>query len=221
MQWVSMEKQLNSSGKCSQDFHHCLFLEKSKKTWRRGESSQKKEFTDRIIFMSTFNDIVWHAKWWELCLKFQRKPIIMQMLGWALDTLGPSSEEKWFGSTNHDQKGQWNCTADKMVRRWTSFWLHCSSERKLSNIFEKQSRCGIIHKIVKSARSRIAILADQKYCNHHLHNNAKGLRWSSDFSERRSSTFRKTRNTKATTHGHVEDVFANTTAAATAAAAAA
>ena len=87
-----------------------------------------------------------------------------------------------------------------MVRRWTSFWLHNSTENTLSNIFENQSRCGIINKIVKSARSRIAILADKIICNHHLHNNAKGLHRSGDFSERRSSTFRTTRNTKATTH---------------------
>ena len=35
----SMEKQLNSSGKMSKDFHHCLFFKNSNKTWREGTSS--------------------------------------------------------------------------------------------------------------------------------------------------------------------------------------
>ena len=59
------------------------------------------------------------------------------------------------------------------------------------------------------------------FCNHHLHNSARGLHGSNDFSEQRSSTFRTTRNTKATTQGHLEELLANTVAAATAAAAAA
>ena len=32
--------------------------------------------------------------------------------------LGPGSEEKWYGSPNHAQTGQWNCTAAKMVQRF-------------------------------------------------------------------------------------------------------
>ena len=30
--------------------------------------------------------------------------------------LGQGSEEKWYGSSDHAQKGQWNCTAAKMVQ---------------------------------------------------------------------------------------------------------
>ena len=32
--------------------------------------------------------------------------------------MGPGSEEKWYGSSNHAQKGQWNCVAAKMVQRF-------------------------------------------------------------------------------------------------------
>ena len=32
--------------------------------------------------------------------------------------LGPGSEEKRYGSSNHAQKGQWNCVAAKMVQRF-------------------------------------------------------------------------------------------------------
>ena len=46
MQWVSMEKRLNSSGKISKDFHHRLFLKKSNKTWRSGRSSQRSSQTE-------------------------------------------------------------------------------------------------------------------------------------------------------------------------------
>ena len=45
MQWVSMEKQLNSSGKFYHNYHHCLFLKKSNKTWRSGRSSQRSSQT--------------------------------------------------------------------------------------------------------------------------------------------------------------------------------
>ena len=31
--------------------------------------------------------------------------------------LGPGSEDKWYGDS-HDQKGQWNCTANKMEQRF-------------------------------------------------------------------------------------------------------
>ena len=44
-QWVSMEKQLNSSGQNSYYFHHCLFFKKSSKTWRNGRSSQRSSRT--------------------------------------------------------------------------------------------------------------------------------------------------------------------------------
>ena len=32
--------------------------------------------------------------------------------------LGPGSEEKWYGSSSHAQKGQWTCTAHKLVQRF-------------------------------------------------------------------------------------------------------
>ena len=55
MQWVSMEKQLNSSGKMSQDLHHCFRREIQQDLERK--NIQPEEFKDRIIFMSRFNDI--------------------------------------------------------------------------------------------------------------------------------------------------------------------
>ena len=90
-------------------------------------------------------------------------------------------------------------------RRRSSFWLHCSSKGTLSNILETQSRIGMLDKIVKSAGSRIAILANKITCNKNLRHSSRRLHWSGDFSERRLSNFRKARNTKASTQGHVRE----------------
>ena len=54
-----------------------------------------------------------------------------------------------------------------------SFLLHCSSKTVLWNTLEQQSRCCILDKFVKSAGSRITILADKIMCNHYLHYSAR------------------------------------------------
>ena len=41
MHWDFVEKQMNSSGKISQDFRHCLFCTRFSETWRRGTSNQR------------------------------------------------------------------------------------------------------------------------------------------------------------------------------------
>ena len=92
MQWVSMEKQLNSSGKCSQDFHHGLLLEKSKKIWRRGESSQKSSQTGSYSWECSMT--LYGMQMMRVVFQMPEKPIIMQMLGWALDTLGSKLRRK-------------------------------------------------------------------------------------------------------------------------------
>ena len=53
MQWESMEKQLNSSGKNSKIFQDCPFFNRSRKTWYRRTSNRR----NQIIFVSMFNDI--------------------------------------------------------------------------------------------------------------------------------------------------------------------
>ena len=90
-------------------------------------------------------------------------------------------------------------------------WIHSDKTRKkntvvLITLFLKNNTMKHIGnaikkrfffcKIVKSAGSRIAILADKIICNHHLHKSARRLHWPCDCPERRSSTFRTTRNTQ-------------------------
>ena len=41
-----------------------------------------------------------------------------RLLEWHWTFLGPGSEEKWYGSSDHARKWQWNCTAAKMVQRF-------------------------------------------------------------------------------------------------------
>ena len=56
-QWESMEKQLNSSGIFSQDFSSFLVLQEIQTGLAR-KNIKPEEFRDRIIFMSTFNDMI-------------------------------------------------------------------------------------------------------------------------------------------------------------------
>ena len=80
---------------------------------------------------------------------------------------------------------------------------------------QTQSRCSFLDEVFFSVRLRIAILANEIICNHHLRHFARGLHWSSDFSERRSSNIREVRNTKASTQGYAEEQWACAAAAAT------
>ena len=76
------------------------------------------DFKDRIIFMSMFNDIEW-TKNYEKCISnFEEvRNYEMKFLQGHWTFLIPGSEEKWYRDS-HDQKGQWNCTANKMVQRF-------------------------------------------------------------------------------------------------------
>ena len=80
---------------------------------------QPEEFTDWIIFMSMFNDIVCNTND-ENCVsnaeKVNNYATRFSEGHWTF--LGPGLEEKWCGSSNHARKGQWNCTAAKMVQRF-------------------------------------------------------------------------------------------------------
>ena len=65
MQWESVEKQLNSSGKNSKIFQDCSFFKRSRKSWYRRTSNRR----NQIIFVSMFNDILWKSDESELHLK--------------------------------------------------------------------------------------------------------------------------------------------------------
>ena len=68
--------------------------------------------------MSMFNDIVWNAND-ENCVSNAEKVknYAKRFSAGYWTFLGPGSEGKWYGRTDHNQKGQWNCTADKMAQQ--------------------------------------------------------------------------------------------------------
>ena len=157
--------------------------------------------------------------WW-----YSKKPRIDELHVYSIEMEGEHHSQRnfvefsiHFGEWNNSgRKGEWQGSTSSLLytsesigkrprRRRTSFWLHCSSKGTLSNILETQSGCGILDKIVKSAGSRIPILGNKIICNHNLRHGARRLHWSCDFSERRLSNFRKARNTKASTQGHVKE----------------
>ena len=114
MLWESMEKQLNSSGQFSKDFELCLFFKRSRKTLQE-KNIQPENFEDRIIFMSMFNDILLKTDD-EHCISNAEKVKNYEKKflpgHWTLP--GPGSEKRWCGES-HDQQGQWDRTANKMV----------------------------------------------------------------------------------------------------------
>ena len=69
---------------------------------------QPEEFKDRLIFMSMLNDIEWETNN-ENCIsnaeKVKNYAMRVSQGHWTF--LGPGSEEKWYGSSYHAQKGQW------------------------------------------------------------------------------------------------------------------
>ena len=81
-------------------------------------NTQPEEFTDRIIFMSMFNDIERNSND-EICVsnaeKVKKYAMRFSQRDWTF--LRPGSEEKRYGDS-HDQEGQWSCTANKMVQRF-------------------------------------------------------------------------------------------------------
>ena len=88
-----------------------------------------------------FNDIVWKNDD-DNCISNAQdvKNYAMKFLPGHWAFLGPGSEEKWKGAS-HDQKGQWNCTANKIVQRFNETdHLAFKSTSALSRGILKQRR---------------------------------------------------------------------------------
>ena len=81
--------------------------------------------------------------------------------------------------------------------------FHISTEGTLRNSLDIYPKCRILGTIIKSAGSRIGILAHEVLCNHDLRYDTRRLHWLCYFSRRRSSTFRTTWDAEAGTQGNV------------------
>ena len=80
----------------------------------RERSIEPEKFTDRIIFMSMFNDIDWTRKGNDgICISNSEKvkEYAERFLQGHWTFLGPGDEKKWQG-------GKWDSTATQMVERF-------------------------------------------------------------------------------------------------------
>ena len=115
-----MEKQLKLRGQFSQDFRHCPFFKRSKKTWRARTFNLKSSRTGSFS-LSVFNDTDWSKKGNDgICFSNAEKVKNYAMHS-CKDTgrfLGPGSEKKWYGGSSYPSKGDWDSTADVMVLRF-------------------------------------------------------------------------------------------------------
>ena len=113
--------QLNSSGICSQDFHHCLFFKESSKTCREGTSSPRRLKDLGIIFMSMFNDVEWKTND-ENCFSNAEKVknYAMRFSQRTLDILGSrvGREVVWKFFLRSKKENGINSTANKIVQRF-------------------------------------------------------------------------------------------------------
>ena len=87
---------------------------------------QPEEFTDQIIYMSMFNDIVWNANDVFPMPKIKNYAQRFSAGHWTF--LGPGSEEKWYGSSSPSKRAmelhsRQNGTA--IQRDWSSCIQRC------------------------------------------------------------------------------------------------
>ena len=124
----------------SKDFHHCPNFKNPR---RLGEKRkiQPEEFTDRIINMPMFNDIVWNAND-ENCISNagKVKNYTKRFLAGHWTFLGPGSEEKWSGSTNHDQKRAMELHSQQNGATIQRNWSTCTHRNQCTESWSLEAR---------------------------------------------------------------------------------
>ena len=118
--WESGEKQLNSRGISSQDLRHCRFLQKVQDDLQKRNIEPEKS-TDRIIFMSMFNDVDSTREGIdEICVSDSEKVKTyakkFSQGHWTF--LGPGDEKKWCEKSKYPPEGKWNSVASQVVQRF-------------------------------------------------------------------------------------------------------
>ena len=100
MQWESMEKQLNSSGKNSKIFQDCPFFKRSRKTWYRRTSNRRNQIICRVhvqrhLWKSDDRNWISNAE--------KVNDYAKQFLPGHWTFLGPGSEMTWYGGSHEQQ----------------------------------------------------------------------------------------------------------------------
>ena len=85
-------------------------------------TSNLKNFTDQIIFMSMFNDIDWTRKGNdEICISNSQKNVkdyAKRFLQGHSTFFGPGDEKKWYGTLPDTRERKWDSFAAQMVERF-------------------------------------------------------------------------------------------------------
>ena len=75
------------------------------------------KFTDRIIFMLTFNDFDWTRKG-KFRIQKKVKTYAKKFLQGHWTFLGPGDDKKWYGKAKYFPEGKWDWVASQMVQRF-------------------------------------------------------------------------------------------------------
>ena len=114
MLWESMEKQLSSSRTFHQDFRHCLFFKKSRKTLRRRTSNQRTSLTGSSSCQCSTTFC--RKQMMRIASRTLRKSRVTRRNSYH--DVGRVQSWKRDGMATHDQQGQWDRTANKMVQQF-------------------------------------------------------------------------------------------------------
>ena len=138
--WEPMEKQLNSSVIFSQDFRHCRFFRRSTMI------CEKETLTDRIIFMSMFNDIDW-TNMDGICVPNSEnvKDYAKKFLQGRRTFLGNGEEKKWYGTLPYTPQGKWDFCSQtgggqiqrhrsSSIQEYQCFWVAEFCKRRMAEI---------------------------------------------------------------------------------------
>ena len=82
---------------------------------------EPEHFTDRIIFMSMYNDIAWQEKGNTERCDYNSQTVANYARKFPRDWsfLGPGSEKKWYGTYTHKPNGSWDQTAENMMANFS------------------------------------------------------------------------------------------------------
>ena len=164
---------------------------------RREPNTAKLKMDSYALFKDTLVVFESTQNWWVMCLflAIGKRYIFHRGLSWNSQSilgngLFPGRKEK-----DKDRQAVFPTLTNPFFWKWpagrrTSWWKHSSIEGTSRNSLETLPKCRMLGTIIKSAGSRIGILADEVICNHDY--DTSRLHCPCDFSRRRSNTFRTT-----------------------------
>ena len=117
--WESMEKKLTSSGNMFPGFTSLQILQETLNDFQK-RNTEPEKFTDRIIFISMFNDFDWTRRGnEEVCISnSEGQGTRAEILAWTLDVPRSWRWKKWYGKAIPLPELKWDSAASQMVQRF-------------------------------------------------------------------------------------------------------